>query len=139
MGLEDKNAFLTPGDTDDTPRFFSTLKECYHYDLGEAYVATLSMQRLAMERSSNGALFHAVPRPQRRNQSGTAFFHPGISSLIPCKIMLSKSPDCLCDDNNAAFALLLGLFYGRLDTSRVNRSLDWLGDRYTYVMRSGQT
>ena len=55
-------------------------------------------------------------------------------------LLLSKSPGIVyADDNNGGFALLLGLFYGRLDTSRVNRSLDWLGDRYTYVMRSGQT
>jgi hypothetical protein len=42
------------------------------------------------------------------------------------------------DDDNAGFALLLGLFYGDLDVERAGRSLDWRGDRYTYVKRSGQ-
>ncbi len=42
------------------------------------------------------------------------------------------------DDDNAGFALLLGLFYGNIDTARVGRSFDWRGDRYTYVKRSGR-
>jgi hypothetical protein len=42
------------------------------------------------------------------------------------------------DDDNAGFALMLGMFYRDLDTARAGRALEWRGDRYTFVKRSGQ-
>ena len=64
----------------------------------------------------------------------TYFDFHGIQGLL---VSQSGSME-FADDDNAGFALLLGLFYGDLDVERVGRSLDWRGDRYTYVKRSGQ-
>ena len=138
--LEDKNAFLTAGDTTIHPPFFLNVKGMLPYDLGEAYVATL--YATSSQWSAVNALYSpsTVPRSSAGINLESAFSPWYFEFNSVQNLLLSKSPGIVyADDNNGGFALLLGLFYGRLDTSRVNRSLDWLGDRYTYVMRSGQT
>jgi hypothetical protein len=135
-----KDDFLTANDTTMSPPFFLSVKGNLPYDLGMAYVATL--YPASSQWNAVNALYSisAVPRSSAEINLGTAFT-PGYFNFNAIQTLLvSKSPVIVfADDDNGGFALLLGLFYGGLDTARVNRSLDWSGDRYTFVMRSGQT
>jgi hypothetical protein len=105
-----------------------------------AYVATL--YSASSQWNTVNALYSisTIPRSSAEINLGAAI-SPGYFDFHSIQnLFVSKSPGIVfTDDDNGGFALLLGLFYGRLDSARVNHSLDWSGDRYTFVMRSGQT
>jgi hypothetical protein len=135
-----KSDFLTANDTSINPPFFLSVKGFLPYYLGLAYVATL--YSASSQWNAVNALYSisTVPRSSAEINTGTAFSPWYFEFNAMQNLLVSQSPGIVfADDDNGGFALLLGLFYGQLDTSRVNRSLDWRGDRYTYVMRSGKT
>jgi len=139
--LEDKDAFLTASDTTIHPPFFLSVKGMLPYDLGETYVATLYAASSQWSAVNAHYSISSVPRSSAEVNLETAFSPWYFEFNAVHNLLLSQSPGIVyADDDNGGFALLLGLFYSQLlDTARVNRSLDWRGDRYTYVMRNGQT
>jgi hypothetical protein len=139
LSLNYKSDFLTAVDSMPYPEFLS-VKGQSPYELGTAYVAAL--YSASSQWNSVNALYSisSAPRSSAEINLGTAFTPGYIDFHAIQNLLVSKSPGIVfADDDNGGFALLLGLFYGRLDAPRVNRSLDWSGDRYTFVMRSGQT
>jgi hypothetical protein len=140
LALFVKDDFLTAADTTIHKPFFLNVKGALPYDLGMAYVATL--YSASSQWNTVNALYSisTIPRSSAEINLGTAFSPGYIDFHAIQNLLVSQSPGIVfADDDNGGFALLLGLFYGRLDSARVNRSLDWSGDRYTFVMRNGQT
>jgi|WetSurMetagenome_2_1015567.scaffolds.fasta_scaffold56331_2 hypothetical protein len=122
----------------DAPIFLD-IKNSVPYFFGVAYVAKTYQDGGGWNAVNNLYSISATPRSSAEINlasplSITYFDFHGIQDL------LVSGPGAIdyADDDNAGFALLLGLFYGNLDTARVGRSLGWRGDRYTYVKRAGQ-
>jgi hypothetical protein len=140
LALFIKDDFLTAADTTIHKPFFLNVKGALPYDLGMAYVATL--YSASSQWNTVNALYSisTIPRSSAEINLGTAF-SPGYFDFHELQNLLAlQSPQIVfADDDNGGFALLLGLFYTDLDTQSINRSLDWFGDRYTFVMRNGQT
>jgi hypothetical protein len=133
----DKADFLLARTPTQKPIFLS-VKNTLSYDLGGAFVA--SAYASSGWTAVNGLYsISSVPRSTAEINSGRAsityFEFNGLQNLLA-----AQSPSIVfADDDNGGFALLLGLFYGALDSTRLSRSLDWSGDRYTYVKRTSQT
>lgn len=138
MTESDKSDFLSANAGTQTP-IFLFVKSYLPYSLGAALVA----DAYSLNSSWNGVnglySISLVPRSSAEINNGRApityFEFNGIQNML----VLQSSSIVFADDDNAGFALLLGLFYGALDSARVNRSLDWTGDRYTFVKRADQT
>jgi hypothetical protein len=117
---------------------FLDVKSIVPYYLGVAYVAEIYHTTLNWKAVNNLYSISTAPRSSaeinRISSASIAYFDfHAIQELL-----LAQSGSIeFADDDNAGFALLLGLFYGDLDAERAGRSLDWRGDRYTYVKRQG--
>lgn len=139
LSLEIKTDFLTANDTTIHQPFFLEAKGAFPYDVGLAYVASFYS---ASQWNAVNALYSisTVPRSSAEINQTTAFT-PSYFDFHAIQNLLSSQSGKMvfADDDNGGFALLLGLFYGQLDTQRVNRSLDWRGDRYAFVMHTGQS
>ena len=135
-----KDDFLIAGDTAVHEPFFLSVKGSLPYDLGLAYVATLYSASSQWNGVNTLYSISSMPRSSAEINQGAAFSPAYFDFHAIQNLLVSQSPGIVfADDDNGGFALLLGLFYGQLDTIRVARSLDWSGDRYTFIMRSGQT
>jgi hypothetical protein len=119
---------------------FLDVKSSVPYYFGAAYVATAYHDAGGWNAINDLYSISAVPRSSAEinrmsPQTVTYFDFHAIQAL------LVSQPGTIefADDDNAGFALIFGLFYGDLDTASVGRSLDWRGDRYTFVKRAGQS
>ena len=134
-----KTGLLTENYPMDFPVFLD-VKGYAPYFLGSSYVG----QKYAASSNWNGVnslySISSVPRSSAEiNQISPIpvwyFEFNAIQNLL-----VSQTPGIeFADDDNVGFGLFLGLFYGDLDQVRAGRSLDWRGDRYTFIKRTGQT
>ena len=133
-----KTELLTENYPMDFPVFLD-VKGYAPYFLGSSYVG----QKYVAAYSWNGVnslySISSVPRSSAEiNGSQIPIWYFEFNALQ--NVLVSQTPGIeFADDDNAGFGLLLGLFYGDLDPVRAGRSLDWRGDRYTFVKRTGQT
>jgi hypothetical protein len=118
---------------------FLDVRSLVPYFLGVAYVAEIYHEAQSWSSVNQRYSISSVPRSSaeinRMTATPVAYFD--FHALHDLLVSQTGTIE-FADDDNAGFALLLGLFYGDLDPARTYRSLDWLGDRYTYVKRAGQ-
>ena len=122
----------------DAPLFLN-VRGMSPYLLGMSYIGA----RYAASSNWSGvnALFTISMSPRSSatiNEESAALIRYFEFHAIQELLVGSQRSISFADDDNAGFALLLGLFYGALDTARVSRSLDWSGDRYTFVKYANQ-
>lgn len=134
-----KDDFLAGSDTTVHKPYFLNVKGNFPYTVGMAYVAT--QYSLSSQWNAVNALYSiaSVPRSTAEINLVSAFTPRYFDFSAIQNLLVSRSKGiAFVDDDNGGFALLLGLFYRGVDTLRGKRSLDWIGDRYTFVMRNGQ-
>jgi hypothetical protein len=139
ISLKVKSYFLSANDSTIQRPFFLEVKGAYPYDVGWAYIADLFYES---QWSAVNARYSIATIPKSSAEiNREAPFTPLYFDFHSIQSLLAAQSGGIVfsDDDNGGFALMLGLFYGQLDTQRVNRSLDWSGDRYTFVMRTGQS
>ena len=121
----------------DTPVFLD-IKSVAPYFLGASYVAELYHLSDNWDRINGSYTISSVPRSTASVNYGkpvpVVYFN-----FYDIHRLLVAEPGTIefADDDNAGFGLLLGLFYHD-QPEGIGRSLEWCGDRYTFVKRSGQ-
>ncbi len=132
-----KGNFLSADVSIDPPVFLG-VKGYLPYLLGDAYVAQQysgSGWNAVNYRYSISAIPRSSAEINRTAPVTIAYFeYYAIHQLLASQSGTIE----FADDDNAGFALLLGLLYGDVDSTRASRSLNWLGDRYTFIKRAEQ-